>query len=362
MNKKFYIARRLLWTLFATWVILTVTFGFLQAQPDPQKAAFISQQLQSGAAENAEQAREAYQRLYGASKSLPGQYADFLVGMVTFDWGWSETRAQPVLDVNWGETFDFESLQRDVGNLDPLGAVAAILPKFYGAIPDAWPYSMMYGVPALVVSTIAGVAIGLYTAVNRNTIQDYSATFFAYFGVSIPDFWFGILMIVIFASGLGWIPIQYQATKGVFTLANLHQLIGPIVVLTFSSMALEMRYSRATALDQINETFVKTAKAQGISWYRLMSRHVLRPALVPLVTILVADVLGLLLVSSYLVEVVFGVPGLGQLSFKAITQSDDRLVLGTILLPTFIALFGNLVQDIAYTVLDPRIEIGEGGE
>lgn len=320
---KWYIARRLAWTVVATFVVLSVTFGLLVASPDPQAATYVAEQVQEGG--DYEQARESYERARGLDRPLWERYRSYMVGMATLDWGWSESRSQPVT----------------------------------AAIAEAWPYSVMYGAPALLVSTVVGVAIGLYSAVHRNSAEDYAASTFAFFGISIPDFWFAILTILVFGVWLGWIPVYFRSDVPWLSLENARQLVAPTLVVTLSSIASEMRFSRATALEYVNAEFVKTAKAKGAGGWRRVTRHVFRPALVPLSTVLVGDLLNIVLVSSYLVEVVFGIPGLGQLSYRAIVQQDVPLVLGTVLIPTFIAIVGNLCQDVAYTVLDPRIDYGD---
>lgn len=320
---KWYVARRLAWTFVATVLVLSATFGLMAASPDPQASAYLAQQVQSGG-EFAD-AEASYERAHGLDRPLWVQYREYMVGMATLDWGWSETRSQPVT----------------------------------AAIAQALPYSLMYAIPALVVSTVVGVAIGLYSAVNRNSTGDHAASFLAFFGISVPDFWFGILLILVFGVWLGWIPVYYHSDVPWFSLENARQLVAPTFVVALSSLASEMRFARATALEYVNAEFVKTAKAKGASGWRRVTRHVLRPALVPLSTILVGDILNILLVSSYLVEVVFGIPGLGQLSYRAMLQQDVALVLATVLVPTFVAIVGTLCQDIAYTMLDPRIDYGE---
>jgi peptide/nickel transport system permease protein len=120
-----------------------------------------------------------------------------------------------------------------------------------------------------------------------------------------------------------------------------------------------MRYSRAEALEYVHAEFVKTARAKGASNWRTLTRHILRPAMVPLMTIFIADILGLFFAGAFFVEVVFQIPGLAQLAFNAIINQDTALVMGTTLIPVFIFVVGNLLQDIAYTVLDPRIDYGD---
>ena len=323
MTRLAYVARRLVWAVVATFVVLSLTFGVLAASPDPGASAFVSQQVQQGG--DFGEAQETYERIRGRDEPLWVRYRDYMVGMATLDWGWSTTRSQPVTE----------------------------------AIAAAWPYSAMYAVPALLLSTLVGVAAGLYAATHRNSAGDYAASSFAFFGVSLPDFWFAVVLILVFGSWLGWIPIYYRPEVPPLSLANARQLAAPALVVALSSIAGEMRYSRATALEYVGAEFVKTAKAKGASSWRRVTRHVLRPALVPLSTILVTDLLNVVFVSAYVVEVVFGIPGLGLLSYKAMVQQDVPLVLATVLVPTFVAIVGNLLQDVAYAMLDPRIDYGE---
>jgi peptide/nickel transport system permease protein len=251
-----------------------------------------------------------------------------MLNYIQGDWGWSDTRSQPALQ----------------------------------AILEVIPYSMMYGVPSVILSTVIGMGIGLYTATKQYTKTDYAATFVAFFGVSIPNFWFGIILLLVFGVQLGWFPILFDselAMENTFSLANLRQLTLPIIVLSTSAIAGNMRYARAEALEYVQADFVKTARAKGATGRRILTKHIFRPALVPLSTLLVGDLLGLILTASYLVEVVFGIPGLGRLSLDAITNQDTALVLGTTFIPVFVAVVGNLLQDIAYTVLDPRIDFGD---
>lgn len=318
-----YVLKRTIWAVIASFAILTVAFVLLWVTPDPQLASIQFQAAQAGG--DAEAAAEAYMIRRGLDRPIYVQYLDFLTNMVTLDWGWSETRSQPVMT----------------------------------AILESIPYSMMYAVPSLILSTILGIAIGLYSATHQYTKADYAATFFAFFGLSIPDFWFAIILLVVFGSVLGWVPILFDPNAALLSLANLKQLILAIVVLTLSSIAGLMRYSRAEALEYVQAEFVKTARAKGVDERTVLYKHIFRPASVPLATILVGDLLTIVLASSYLIEVVFGIPGLGLLSFQAIVEQDTPLVLGTVLVPTFLVIMGNLAQDIAYTVLDPRIDYGD---
>jgi peptide/nickel transport system permease protein len=320
---RWYVARRVLWAVFATYLILSLTWGLLALTPDP-----AAQQLQFEAAASggdAEAAAEAYRARRGLDRPAWVRYREYMTNMMTLNWGWSDTRSQPVM----------------------------------AAIGEALPYTALYSVPTTVLSILLGLSVGLYSATHQYTRTDYVATFFAFFGYAIPNFWFGIILLLVFGVQLGWFPVVFDTGVPFLSLAMARQLVLPVVVLVTGTIAGIMRYSRAEALEYVEAAFVKTAKAKGASEFRILTRHVLRPASVPLMTILIGDILGIFLAASYLVEVVFGIPGLGQLSYNAILTQDTPLVLGTTLIFTFVSVIGNLLQDIAYTVLDPRIDYGD---
>jgi peptide/nickel transport system permease protein len=323
MGMRWYVARRVAWAVVATYLILSLTFGLIVITPNAEAASVTFQAATSG--ENADDALQAYRARTGRDKPVLERYTNYMVNMATFNWGWSDTRSQPVLD----------------------------------AIGDAWPYSVMYGAPSIFFSTLLGLAIGLYSATHQYTLADYLGTFVAFFGLSIPNFWFGIVLILVFAVTLDWVPVVFDTGAPPFSWQNAKQLILPVITLGTSTIAGEMRYSRAEALEYVRAEFVKTARSKGVSERRILLRHILRPALVPLMTILVADMLGLILTASYLVEFVFGIPGLARLNYQAIVNQDTALVLGTTMIFVFVAVIGNLLQDIAYTVLDPRIDYGD---
>lgn len=335
MSMRWYVARRLAWTVFATWLALTITFGLLTLSPNTgeMQAAFQAA-AQGGDVESAEQA---YRRSRGLDRPVHERYVDFVINMFTLNWGWSTTRSQPVME----------------------------------AIGNAWPYSVQYIIPSTIIAILLGYGIGLYSALHQYTLTDYVGTFVAFFGISIPNFWFAIMLIlvagvwlqeqVLFGFSLAPIapPTFYDSSVPIFSLKNLHQLILPIIVVSTASVAGQMRYSRAQALEYVNAEFVKAARAKGAGEWRVLTRHILRVALVPLATILVADVLAILFAGAFITEFVFQIPGLGLLGYKAIVNNDTALVMATTLIPVFIAIFGNLAQDLAYVWLDPRIDYGD---
>lgn len=323
MAMRWYVARRLVWAVFATFIILSLTWGLLAATPDQQAAQMQFQAAQNG--QSAEEAQQAYNTVHGLNDPLWVRYKNYMVHMATFNWGWSDTRSQPVLK----------------------------------AISEALPYTAIYSIPTTIISVLLGLSIGLYSATHRYTKADYGATLFGFFGYAIPNFWFAIILLLVFGVWLGWFPITFDSGASFLSFEMARQLVLPIVVLTTGTIAGLMRYTRSRTLEFVQADFVKTARAKGAGERRILSRHILRPASPPLMTILVADLLGIFIASSYLVEVVFGIPGLGQLSYRAIIAQDTPLVLGTVLIGVFISVFGNIVQDIVYTVMDPRIDYGD---
>ncbi|XVH30903.1 ABC transporter permease [Haloferacaceae archaeon DSL9] len=322
MGMGWYVAQRVAWAALATFIILSLTFGLLWITPDAGQAAYAFDQAQQG--QDPEEARETYRQITGTDGAMHEQYVAYMTGMATGDWGWSHTQSRPAFD----------------------------------AVMSAYPYSLMYGIPATILSVVIGIAIGLYSATHQYTKTDYAGTFFAFFGVSIPNFWFGIMLILIFGVQLGWLPTYFNTGHETLSWANVKQLILPVVVLSTAAIASQMRYTRAESLEYVHAEFVKAARAKGAGEWRVI-RHIFRAASVPISTILVADILGLLFVASYLTEVVFQIPGLGMLSYRAIIQQDTSLVLATTLIPVFVAIVGNLAQDIIYTVLDPRIDYSD---
>jgi peptide/nickel transport system permease protein len=223
------------------------------------------------------------------------------------------------------------------------------------ALSNAIFYTAQYSIPWTILTVLLGPLIGVYSAANMYTWRDHAATGFAFFGYAIPNFFFGIILLLIFGVWLEWIPIVYQTDVPALSLANARQLVVPVFVLVTGSIGAIMRVSRNESAAFQNATFMKTAKAKGVSPLRAYAYHVMRPTLVPLSTTLVGQLLAIFLGSSLLVEVVFGIPGLGRLTFNALVAQDTNLVLGSTLLFTFLAVVGNLLEDLAFTVLDPRI-------
>lgn len=314
-----YVAARVAWAVVVSFIIVTITFLLLAAAPDPAVQQAATEAALSGG--DPQEAAERVEALRGLDQPLHVRYTDFVISVYTLDWGWSDYRHQPVTTALW----------------------------------DAVLVTAQYSIPWTILTLLLGPLVGLYSAANMYSWRDHAATGFAFFGYSIPNFFFGIILLVIFGVYLGWVPIRFNPNAPTFSFENARQLILPVFVLVTGSIGAIMRVSRNESAEFINADFMKTARAKGVSPARAYAYHVLRPTMVPLSTTVVGQLLAIFLGSSLLVEVVFSIPGLGRLTFNALIAQDTNLVLGATLLFTFIAVVGNLLEDIVFTIMDPRI-------
>ncbi|GAB7095611.1 ABC transporter permease [Halolamina litorea] len=319
MGMEWYIVRRVAWAAIVTFIIVSITWGLMAAAPNPEVQAAATQAAMDG--DDPTAAAERAEARLQLDRPLHERFMDYVVGVYTLNWGWSNTRNQPVTQ--------------------------AILESLY--------YTVQYSVPWTILTVLIGPLVGLYSAANQYSWKDHVATGFAFFGFAIPNFFFGIILLLLFGVTLRWIPIVYQTDVPVFSVQNAIQLAVPVFVLVTGSIGAIMRVSRNESVEYTNADFVKTARAKGVSTYRIYFRHVLRPTMVPLSTTIVGYLLALFTGSSLLVEVVFGIPGLGRTLYDAVVAQDTSLVLGSTLFFTFVATIGNLIQDLVYTLLDPRI-------
>ena len=213
---------------------------------------------------------------------------------------------------------------------------------------------------ALVVALIIGVTLGVIAARGRGKLPDVFAQIGALVGYSVPDFWLGQVLIILFAVTLAWLPSQgMRSPRSVATgmnafLETLPYLILPAAALSVRFIALFSRITRSAMLDILHADFVLGARAKGLSEWRVLTAHVLRNAALPIVTVIGYNV-GLLIAGSALIETVFSWPGLGRLLFDSITKRDYPVMTGIQLLVSFTVVVANLLTDLAYAALDPRV-------
>ena len=213
-------------------------------------------------------------------------------------------------------------------------------------LADAWPATLELTVAALVLAAVAGIVAGVASAVWPNSIFDALARLGSLFGLSMPIFWTGLVLIVIFSLWLNWLPVGGAG--------SLNHLVLPAVTLALPSVAMIARMTRAAVLDVLREDYVRTARAKGVGEFWVLARHALRNAFIPILTLLGLQS-GQLMGGAVLTETVFAWPGLGRLMVKAIFARDYILLQGAVLAFALAFVVINLLVDLSYGWLDPRI-------
>ncbi len=209
---------------------------------------------------------------------------------------------------------------------------------------------------ALFLSYLIAIPIGVLSAVRQYSLLDYAATVFSFLGVSVPSFFFGLLMIYIFALKLDLLPTGGTQTIGVPPTWSdrLAHLVLPVIVLSLQNTGVVMRYTRSSMLDVIHQDYVRTARAKGLHGRVVIFRHALRNALIPVIT-LAGLQFPFLLGGAIITEQIFNWPGMGRLAVEAINQRDYPTIMGLNLLAAVMVIIGNLLADVFYGVVDPRI-------
>ena len=314
-----YIIRRLIYAFLIAFGVVTITFILLRIGPSSPADKYLANL--SARTQDPSKVIEAVEARYGLDKPIYEQYFNYLGNLARGDWGWSFSTSLPVIEL----------------------------------IKRHWIYSFQLILLSMLFASSLGIFIGIYSAVKQYTKTDYIATFFSFIGISIPNFWLGIMLILIFSVQLGWFKTYYDTGLPMFSLANLKALILPVITLGTGMMAGYTRYARSATLDNLRKEFVKTARAKGLPERVVIGKHVFRNAILPIITIIMFDLAGVVFGGAYLTEIIFGIPGLGRVSFNAIFANDYPVVITITLIGAMVVLFTNLATDIVYTWLDPRI-------
>jgi peptide/nickel transport system permease protein len=317
-----YIVKRLIYSVIIAWGILTITFILVRVGPSSPVDKYLANIAARGG--DPTQVAAAVEARYGLDKPIYVQYFNYMGNLLRGNWGWSFSTSMPVIEL----------------------------------IKSHWIYSFQLILLSSIFAAILGMLIGIYSAVKQYTKTDYAFTFLSFIGVSLPTFWLGIMLILLFSVKLGLFKTYYDTTLPLFSLENLKALVLPVVTLGTGMLAGYVRYTRSAMLDNLKKAFVTTARAKGLPERTVIGKHVFRNALLPLITIIMFDLGSIVFGGAYLTEIVFGIPGLGQISFNAIFANDYPVVVAVTLIGTFIVLLFNLLTDISYTYLDPRIRYG----
>jgi peptide/nickel transport system permease protein len=316
-----YIIRRLLMALVVLFMVSLIVFFVMRLLPGDPLVIFMGQQAGSGAV--SEEQLEHLRVEYGLDKPLPVQYVNWILGIFQGDLGKS---------IYYHE---------DVGKL--------LLERF--------PVTLHLGLLAYVLSSVGGIALGGVAAIRRGTWIDTLATTLANIGITIPVFWLGYMMILLFGLRLDWLPIYgYTSPLDDFWLST-KQAIMPVVCLAITGLAYIARQMRSSMLEVIRQDYIRTAWSKGLSERVIINKHALKNSLIPVITLLGIGV-GMVFGGSVLVETVFAIPGVGRLLVTSVFAQDYIVVQsGTLIIATAIVL-ANLLVDIGYGWLDPRIRYG----
>lgn len=300
-----YIIKRIVMAVFTLWAVVTITFFVMKAVPgDP----FASEKAVTPAA------RAALEAKYGLDKPLFEQYINYLTGAATFDFGPS-----------------LKQRGRDVTTI----------------ILDGMSTSAKLGIIALIVATVTGILLGALAALRRNTFIDRLIMVLTTAFVSMPSFIMGSLLLILFSINLGWLPANGAAEGG---------LILPIVTLALYPMSYITRLTRSSMLDVLGQDYIRTAKAKGVSERNVLLHHALKNSLIPVITYFGPE-LAYIVTGSLVVEQIFAVPGIGRAFVNSITGRDYTLIMGTTVVLASLIVVMNLVSDILYKVVDPRITL-----
>ena len=258
----------------------------------------------------------------GLDRSLPEQYLSWLLEALKGNFGYSMSYHLPVMSM----------------------------------LTKRLPSTILLMGTSLVVSLALAIPLGLIAGYKKNTWIDNAISGFAYFGMSIPNFYFGILMIILFTATLHWLPSSGMHTYGVDTVWDtiLHMIM-PVMTMALSAMASKVRYVRANTIGQLAEEYVLAARAKGTPPITILFRHVLKNTLLPIITIVGMNMASLVC-GSFIIESVFGWPGIGGFAMEAIGKRDYPIIMAYIMLSGFILVMGNFVADILYSFADPRIK------
>jgi ABC-type dipeptide/oligopeptide/nickel transport system permease component len=213
---------------------------------------------------------------------------------------------------------------------------------------DAAPVTIRLNLLAILVSTSIAVPLGVLAAVKRHSWVDYGSMVGASIGIAMPNYWIGLMLIILFSLQLGWLPPYGSGSWKSYVL--------PVTVLAIQEMAILARLTRGATVELLNQDFVTTARAKGLREWVVVGKHVLRNALLPIVT-LIGFRLSFILSGTIVVETVFAWPGVGQLFFTSIDRLDYQVVQAIVLVLSTLVVVGNLVTDLVYAYVDPRIRI-----
>jgi len=308
-----YILKRLLLAIPTLLAVLSIVFVLARVLPGDPAQTILGDQASQEALANMRQ------RL-GIDKPIGAQYIDFLVNAVRGDWGTSLVTGKPVVQ----------------------------------EVRQVLPYTIDLTVSAILLGALIGIPLGVWSAMHRNTWVDYAVRVGSLLGLSFPAFVLAILLLLAFAIQLRWFPVISAGNLG-DPIERLRGLVLPALSLGIIMAAYVTRVTRSSMLEVLGEDYVRTARAKGVPTRAVIWRHAFRNGLIPVVTV-VGLYLGILIGNSVLTEIVFNRPGLGKLMVSALNQRDYTVLQGMMVVYAFVIVLVNLLTDLTYGFIDPRVK------
>ena len=330
-----YIIRRLLWLIPVLLTVSAVTFVVMRSAPGgPWDTDAERRQVDAATAKSL----AAY---YGLDKPMWRQFYAYVIGDTN-----SQTKEWVcgVICGNLGPSY--RQRGRTVQN------ILFSPPEGKSFWQSRFGYSVRLGVLALSMAIFVGIPLGIIAALKQNTIVDYTALFIATSGISVPSFVLAIFLIIIFASRLHWIDIVVD------DWTQIKYWLMPMAVLGFGTLAYTARLTRSSMLEVMRQDYVRTARAKGLAERIVIFIHMLKNALIPVITILGPALAGLV-TGSFIIETMFSFPGMGRAYVQAIGQRDYSMIMGPTLIYALLVAVANLSVDIVYVFIDPRIRLEE---
>lgn len=303
-----YLLKRLGYILISFFIIISMTFFLMKIAPG---GPFTSEE------ELPKEIEEALNETYGLNDPWYKQYSNYIISIAKWDLGSSfKSRGQKVNDI----------------------------------INRSFPISLILGLEAILIALAGGVILGIIGAMRQNRIPDYVAMSIAIFGISVPSFILATGLQYIFALKLGWFPVA--------RFESFSHSILPAIALSLMPLAFIARLMRASMLEVLNQDYIKMAKAKGMSSKAVVYRHLLRNAILPVVSFL-GPLVVQILTGSFIIENIFGIPGLGFEYLTSITNRDYTTIMGITAFFSILLLISILIVDLIYSLIDPRIKVGE---
>lgn len=312
-----YTIRRVLWVIPVLWAVATITFFLMHAVPGGP----FTQDKKLPPATYA-----ALNKRYHLDKPLYEQYGLYI---------W---------DVSHGDLGLSYQGDRDVSTL----------------LKDGFFITAQLGLLGVITAVLIGVTLGTFSALNQNGPLDYAGTIFATIGASVPNFIMGAFLVVVFSVNLGWLHVLGWGgphhVSGIFhpSTWDYREVIIPVIAVSVLPAAYIARVTRASVLEVLNQDYIRTARAKGLSESRVVLRHTLKNALIPVLTV-IGPLAAALVTGSFIIEQMFGIPGIGRAFVTAVGRRDYQMIMGSTLFYTLIITFANLAVDLLYAAVDPRI-------